>query len=120
MGVEVVSGRVAVPAAAMTTGPSTLDGFQRGVGEEGGGREGGDIADGKQASVVAPPPRPSSSSPVMSLSGHLIGPGVRLGGGGDEVKKWALEAFMKEAVTWDNFSRYPQVRCVCLCSAFSC
>lgn len=52
----------------------------------------------------------ATSSPVMSLSGHLIGPEVRRGGGTGDMKKCAHDAFMKEVVTWDDFSRRPQVR----------
>ncbi len=55
------------------------------------------------------PAAATTSSPVMSLSGHLISPEMRRGEGGAEMKKWARDAFMKEAVTWEHFSRYPQV-----------
>lgn len=53
-----------------------------------------------------PPPAPV---PMMSLSGHLIGSEVRQGDGGEEVLKCTWHAFVSEAVTWDHFSRYPQV-----------
>ncbi|CAN0497531.1 unnamed protein product, partial [Ectocarpus sp. 8 AP-2014] len=33
---------------------------------------------------------------------------VRRGQGSGEVNKWARDAFVKEAVTWEDFSRYPQ------------
>ncbi|CAN0109720.1 unnamed protein product [Pylaiella littoralis] len=62
-------------------------------------------AGGAGSSVI--PPR-TSASPVMSLSGNLIGPEMRRGEGGVEAQKWARYAFMKEAVTWEDFSRYPQ------------
>lgn len=64
-------------------------------------------AGGAGLSVI--PPK-ATSCPVMSLSGNLIGPGIRRGEGGGEVKKWARDAFMKEAVTWEDFSSFPQVR----------
>ncbi|CAM9556983.1 unnamed protein product, partial [Ectocarpus sp. 13 AM-2016] len=73
--------------------------------------EPGQSATGGEAGLrAAGPPRRTapSSPPVMSLSGHLIGPEVRRGQGSGEVNKWARDAFLKEAVTWEDFSRYPQ------------
>lgn len=55
-------------------------------------------------------------APVLSLSGHLIGPEAMRGGGDGDggakngcVEGWARDTFMREAVTWDDFARYPQV-----------
>lgn len=67
------------------------------------------------ATMVAAPAGISSGSapsPVMSLSGHLISPEMRRGQVGDEVKRWAHDAFMRQAITWDDFSCYPQVQLV--------
>ena len=49
------------------------------------------------------------SSPVMSLSGHLIGPEVRRGGGDADMKKRAHDAFMAEVVSFDDYSQRCQV-----------
>ena len=57
----------------------------------------------------ASPGEASMSSPVLSLSGHLIGPEVRCGGGSADMKKRAHDAFVKEVVTLDEYSRRPQV-----------
>lgn len=55
-------------------------------------------------------------APVLSLSGHLIGPEAMQGGGDGDggakngcVEGWARDTFMREMVTWDDFARYPQV-----------
>lgn len=49
------------------------------------------------------------SSPVMSLSGHIIGPEMRGSEGGEKAHESARRAFVSGAVTWDHFSRYSQV-----------
>lgn len=59
--------------------------------------------------------RALQAAPVMSLSGHLIGPELRRGEGGDEAHKCARRAFISEAVTWHHFSRHSQVCFVCVC-----
>lgn len=86
-----------------------LNGPQRG--HAGDGRRGGMGTTGEMpaAMTATVPTRMASSSPVLSLSGHLISPEVRRGEGGGEVKKWARDAFMDEAVVWDKFSRFPEV-----------
>ncbi|CBJ48752.1 Lipn N [Ectocarpus siliculosus] len=105
-------------AAAGTRGGSTTPSGGRraaaaAAAAEGGvflGEPGQSTTGGKAGLPAAGPPRRTapSSPPVMSLSGHLIGPEVRRGQGSGEVNKWARDAFMKEAVTWEDFSRYPQ------------
>lgn len=80
-----------------------------------------------EGSKPEPPPAAATSvtsgrgsdvrvAPVLSLSGHLIGPEAMRGDGdGDSgakngyIEGWARDTFMREAVTWDDFARYPQV-----------
>lgn len=113
-------------AAVVTRGGCTAPsgGRRAAAAAEGGvflGEPGQSATGGTAGLPAAGPPRRTAplSPPVMSLSGHLIGPEVRRGQGSGEVNKWARDAFLKEAVTWEDFSRYPQVRfrrvrrCVC-------
>ncbi|CAN0030703.1 unnamed protein product, partial [Ectocarpus fasciculatus] len=100
-------------AAAVTPGFSTAPSGGRHAAAEGSvfsGEPGRSATCGKAGLPAAGPLRRTASwsPPVMSLSGHLIGPEVRRGEGGGEVNKWARDAFVKEAVTWEDFSRYPQ------------
>ncbi|CAN0438875.1 unnamed protein product, partial [Ectocarpus sp. 12 AP-2014] len=101
-------------ASAVTRGGSTApSGGRRAAAAEGDvflGEPGQSATGWKAGLPAAGPPRrtATSSRPVMSLSGHLIGPEVRRGQGSGEVNKWARDAFLKEAVTWEDFSRYPQ------------
>lgn len=111
-------GTAAAAAAAAAAGSNALTDSRVGVtavrgaelGRSGNQTSAAAAAAGRGGVGGQAPARAASSSPVMSLSGHLIGPEVRRGEGGEEVNRWARDAFMKEAVAWEDFSRYPQVR----------
>lgn len=90
-------------------GSSNVEGFIPRV-EVGGARNNvGEVLAMQKSAGAAAGAGSSPGSPVMSLSGHMISPEVRNGEGDGTVKTWARDAFMKEAVTWEDFSRHSQV-----------